>query len=332
MVKLLNRKQKPPPNFCLSEKTQHKIDHASEFLYAGGGFLFIIGTLCTFPVEQVGLWVKTEKIQEEWGNLFQDIGSVMFAVLAAYDVTLKTFKRKYDGVRIKRKEILEQFFYLFGSIIFAVGTNLFDPYVVPFLQDSFPTVFTNFNFDYWGAILFMAGSAMFASAVYVDALDMTHTHLSCTNHSLVIAVTNEIGSLLFVAGTVPYLPGFECSMEGFGAVFAMWCYLIGSILFTWSATLGLLRSIAIEMKEKMGIEPEVPDAAAIMGDAILDLLAQNGVHLKPGPKAELTNILSNPPKVPVNEPNIAKTCCQRYCCGTKGEDKKKPLLNRMDSS
>lgn len=304
----------------VSEATSNKLDHAIELGYVVGSALFIYGTLLSFPGIK---WVDPEAWggleQEEVANIVNDIGSIMFFVLALYDVIDKFFKRKAREEHVTRKEIIEQCLYVFGSLIFALGTNFYDENVKSWWKSVGPKQLTEIDYSFWGSVLFMSGSGMFGFAVYVDALDMKHTHLSFLNHGLMISIYNELGSFMFLCGTVPYLPGFAES-EKFGFAFARWNYLIGSCLFTYSAFLGMLRSISLELRAKMVAPP--PDAKDIQSKCILDMLASHGIWLQPGPKADLDAILSKPAPA-FSEPNI----CGLFYAGCTGKvsDNLKPL-------
>mmetsp|Transcript_68697 Transcript_68697/g.129630 ORF Transcript_68697/g.129630 Transcript_68697/m.129630 type:complete len:333 (+) Transcript_68697:101-1099(+) len=325
MVKLVNRKKAVPVNLCMSEACSHKIDHLIEIGYVFGSALFIYGTLLSFPSIK---WIPEKEwgiTQEEVANLVNDIGSVIFFVLALYDVTDKYIKRRAGEEHVTRKELIEQFLYVVGSFLFAVGTNCYDDNVLGWFKRVAPGTFSEIDFDLWGAILFMTGSCMFGMAVYVDALDMKHTRLSCHNHALMISILNEIGSFMFLCGTVPYLPGFDPAAD-FGYAFARWNYLIGSCLFTYSAFLGMLRSVAIEMRGKLGPQP---DAKERQCKQIVEMLTSHGIWLQPGAKQELDTIL-NIPEDDMTEPYILKTLWTGCTTKINPDAKANPLVPKHE--
>merc|ERR1712224_319467 len=99
--------------------------------------------------------------------------------------------------------------YLFGSIVFAVGSFLWEhPSQVALEVVGSQTraeVLT------WGIVLFIAGSAAFVFAAFVNALTLHYKHPAFTSYAVATCSCYEMGGVFFVVGSVCFMPGMGCN-------------------------------------------------------------------------------------------------------------------------
>jgi len=214
----------------VSPATQTRIEYTLEVLFLVGSLMFVWGTVYFFPGPNEDL---------RTGCRIFDAASVLFALLALY-ATTEMWWFRYKMLRpVPRREILEQALFFFGSIIFLVGTLIWDPDLL--------AVFVGWGGSEYawkvaGCTLFMLGSFMFAFAAYINALSLHHVHPLFFNYALSITTCYEFGGLAFVAGTTAFIPGMNCdhAMEWCGS----FAYLFGSFCYVAGSLLSLLKTVA----------------------------------------------------------------------------------------
>lgn len=208
------------------------IELGQAFLEIAAGIIFIVGSICFLPeyTRNVNVFVL--------GCALFIIGACVYVGLSGLTL-LDALKKD-----LSRPKICEHFLFFVGSLIFVYGTILFWPhksashvYVAGLKELSLVQYYDLMVPELEATILFMIGSAAFALAAVISALTTDpedhEDKLVLTN-----AICNVIASLLFVIGSVPYLPPLKCNdyQVGIGA----WCYIIGSVIFLGGgfATLG----------------------------------------------------------------------------------------------
>lgn len=170
------------------------------------------------------------------------IGSFIYLILSIF-----TLSEAYIEKGFLAWEFFENLLYLLGSVTFFVGTVLYWPpeahhALFETLQQCTIAQYLNlFSPEFEGTLLFIAGSVMFAMAAFTNALnqrkfdDRTSTMLTATTSLYML------GSLLFVGGSVAFLPDLGCNdqMLNIGA----WSFIVGSLFFLVGAVISLMRTI-----------------------------------------------------------------------------------------
>lgn len=207
-----------------------------------GGVLFVLGSACFFPT-----WAEDIRVLKIGCELFI-AGSVIYALVSLYALLEAAQVSGFCGL-----ESFENLLYVFGSTAFLAGTVLFWPggleapdatanlleqppaawQVIVLLNTSSP--------EFEGSVLCIVGCLFFALAAFVNGLNIRH--FNDFSSQLLSAVTSiyMCGSLLFVMGSVAFLPGFGCSSEM--VAFGAWLYVIGSMLYLGGSIISLIRTL-----------------------------------------------------------------------------------------
>jgi hypothetical protein len=144
-------------------------------------------------------------------------------------------------------EVCENALYLLGSIVFVAGTVLYWPPEghiagMNWLVRSFSlgVYFNLFTPEFEGTMLFIFGSVLFSLAAFVNGLDQRA--FNTVANQMLIATTSLYmgGSLLFVMGSVAFLPDLGCNERMFAL--GAWCYVVGSLLYLLGSFVSLLRT------------------------------------------------------------------------------------------
>jgi hypothetical protein len=199
------------------------------------GIIFIIGSVCFLPE-------YTRDI-----NVFV-LGCLLFIIGAGIYVGLSGFAL-LDAVHkgVSRSKLSLHFLVFIGSIIFVYGTILFWPeqsdmhkYLVRVKEISIVQYYDLMLPELEATVLFMIGSAVFALAAVLNVLGSGPEDLPENQIHTLYAICHLLASLLFVIGSVPYLPPLQCSdyQVGIGA----WCFIVGSVIFMLSGVAGLKKS------------------------------------------------------------------------------------------
>lgn len=203
------------------------------------GLTFIIGSFCFLPPFDHSLRVFLT------GCMLYAVGGLIYACIAIF-CTWEMHKKPGANAG----EVLENYMYLIGSIVFFLGTILYWPTKadqVHWLLDmdklkdmSLGAYFNLMSPEFEGTLLFIIGSLMFAAAAFVNGLN--HNDLRSVEGKLLTATTSVYmaGALLFVMGSVAFLPDVGCSetMITIGA----WSFIVGSVLYTVGAVISLVRT------------------------------------------------------------------------------------------
>jgi hypothetical protein len=199
------------------------------------GIIFVFGSVCFLPQ-------YTRNI-----NVFV-LGCLLFIVGACIYVGLSGFAL-LDAVHkgVSRSKLFEHFLFFIGSIIFVYGTILFWPessnthvYVEALKEMSIVQYYDLMLPELEATVLFMIGSAIFALAAVLDVLGSGPADEPENQMQSLYAICHLLAGLLYVIGSVPYLPPLQCTdyQVGIGA----WCFIVGSVIFMLSGITGLKRT------------------------------------------------------------------------------------------
>lgn len=164
-------------------------------------------------------------------------------------------------------ESCENAFYVIGAFVFFLGTLLYWPFdfrdeeaAILASADAvdrgfgLPTYVNTVDTHFQGSVLFIAGSLMFSLAAFANGLN--RRRFNDVTSQMLTATTSlyMLGSLLFVMGSVAFLPHLGCNqkMETFGGV----CYIIGSVQYELGGWVSFFRTMLEESYELDGIDEE----------------------------------------------------------------------------
>lgn len=180
------------------------------FSYEVGGVTFVAGSIFFFPALSDYLAVG------DWLFFF---GSVLYLIVTGHDL-LEVFKywRTHDtDTFADRIEMLCATSYVFGSVLFVVGSIFF----LPSLHTAVP-----------GCWCFIIGSALFVIGGFVNILQVVEApsliYMQLFNFTVAQFV---VGSALFLVATIPYLWHLAAPAEYRISTLAASMFLFASILF-----------------------------------------------------------------------------------------------------
>lgn len=212
-----------------------------EFVQAGlelfAGIIFVIGSVCLLPpyCRNVNLFVS--------GCVLFVVGALIYVGLSGFTL-LESYRQRSV---ISGAKITEHTLFFVGSLIFVYGTFLFWPekgrlytYAEAFHKLSIVQAYGLMVPELEATVLFIIGSAIFAFAAFVGALSLGPEDTEENKMHLCISILNFVGSLLFVVGSIPYLPHLKCTDDEVAV--GAWCYVVGSILFCSGGVTGLVKS------------------------------------------------------------------------------------------
>jgi len=199
-----------------------------------GGFIFLAGSICFLPAFSHEL------------NIFL-AGCVLFVVGGVLSASICSFSL-VESVRtkgVKTFEACQNALYLVGSIFYVAGSILYWPpeahhkgmdWLVQNM--SLGVYFNLFDPEFEGTVLFIIGSIFFVLAAFVNGLDQR----GHSNGSMMTATTSLYmsGSLLFVFGSVAFLPDMGCNEH----IFALgaWSFVIGSVFYVAGSVISIVRT------------------------------------------------------------------------------------------
>merc|ERR1719473_715343 len=106
---------------------------------------------------------------------------------------------------------------------------------------SLGVYFNLFSPEFEGSPLFVLGSLVFAAAAFVNGL--SQRSFDTTKNKMLTATTSlyMMGSLLFVMGSVAFLPNLGCNetMVAIGA----WNFVVGSLFFLVGGLVSMWRTL-----------------------------------------------------------------------------------------
>lgn len=201
-----------------------------------GGLTFVVGSACFLPMFSHDLRVFL------WGCALFVVGSLIYCGICTFSLAESVRERGFCTF-----EACENALYLAGSVIFVVGTILYWPPEahhkgMDWLVESISlgAYFNLFTPEFEGTLLFIVGSLLFVCAAFVNGLDQRTFDSS---ESRLLGATTTLymgGSLLFVIGSVAFLPDMGCTdqMLTLGA----WCFVVGSVLYVVGSVVSLIRT------------------------------------------------------------------------------------------
>lgn len=147
---------------------------------------------------------------------------------------------------IESFEACENSLYVAGAMLFNAGTILYWPeeanWPITIAAKDFTTPGQFFNWfspEFEGTVLFIIGSLFFAMASYVNGLSQTDFSTPIKKMMTASTTCYMVGALLFVMGSVAWLPELGCGdrMEEFGAIM----YVFGSLLYVIGSVISIIR-------------------------------------------------------------------------------------------
>lgn len=307
----------------LSAKVAQRLKATVELGYLCGSLLFGVGTLYFFPVE--GL--------EDFrlGCRFYEIGSVLFLGLTLYTELdhYKAKKRGDQGRDVKNRELLEQLLYVFGSLVFFVGTLLYDPPVVDFLAWVFAS--RRGRIVNTAAVFFMLGSFLFSLGSYVNALSIFEAPRMLRKHQIRVTTCYQFGGLFFIAGTMGYVDAFEPNY--LLKLCATWLYMAGCCFYITGSGLSFVAVVARRQKRWERKVAELDrrrlHGAAPVGRPALDLRDEAQFH-EPTVLAEVSE-----PDVDEEEDveldlEVAKQRIQKHLAEVLGPEAAQDLASKLN--
>jgi len=234
--------------------------YAIEVMDIIGGLIFLIGSVCFHPAVSEDLTVFLA------GCALFVIGSFIYFSICTF--TLAEAIRE-NG--IATFESCENILYLVGSFIFFVGTVLYYPpeahhtnmnWIVRSL--SLGVYFNLFSPEFEGTVFFIIGSFLFAFAAFVNGLNQRSFD---TGSSQLLTATTSLymaGSLLFVMGSVAFLPDLGCNVQM--VTIGAWAFIMGSALYMAGSILSFVRTM-----RELENPTKVPLGSASDNDKINDI-------------------------------------------------------------
>lgn len=185
--------------------------------YLIGSILFIIGSILFLPRYQVfnelNIWLFL-------------IGSLILGIVAATDwreSRNNLLKAKYSTWR--KVEFISANFYLFGALLFSVGSTLF----LPILE-----------LKYLGAWSFILGNTLFMLGISINITEITRARskllLEISNLN---AVTFLLGCFLFLSANIPFL--WRSELQNELILYTTYQFIIGSICFFIGGIISIYR-------------------------------------------------------------------------------------------
>lgn len=226
-----SRKESPVYAYCI------------EVLDILAGVIFVWGSVCFLPH-----WAKDLHTFLLGCFLFV-VGAAIYCVICTFTVCEALAEKGWISF-----ETWENGLYLVGSWVFLAGTILYWPkkahyeYINELKEYSLGQYFNWFEPEFEGTLLFMIGSIMFSFAAYFNALSQRRFDEWTSRMLTGITSLYMAGSLLFVMGSVAFLPHLGCSeqMVEIGA----WMFIVGSSLYLIGGILSLWRTHMVVNSEK----------------------------------------------------------------------------------
>jgi len=203
-------------------------------------FIFVAGSILFLPRYSANLQVFLHAC-----TLFIT-GSAIYCVLCSLTL-LEAIKRK----GMAAIEVWENMLYLSCSWLFLIGSFLYKP-TAPYYEHvavraplSLGQICVMFSFldrQSLGSRLFIIGSIFYTAAAFLNLLDLHARKIAQWSRRAAAAITAlyMCGSLLFIVGSVAFLPPLGCGEEVL--YLGAWCFISGSILFVVAGILSFWRT------------------------------------------------------------------------------------------
>jgi len=215
-----------------------------ELGYLAASLVFLVGCLYFFPG-------PTQNYR--LGCRLFDLGSVAIAALSCYAMAAMY------GKALRPREVAEQSLYFVGSVLFMAGCLISDPDVMPtFLRFGG----THLWWEIQAAKLFMVGSFLFAFAAFCNMLTIYYSPPVFPGVALTITTCYEFGGMLFVGGTMGFIPGLGCNeqMQTLGC----WGYTLGSLFYVIGSALSLAVRVGMNRLDEAQSRQTQPDIVSLL--------------------------------------------------------------------
>lgn len=198
------------------------------------GLILLIGSACFLPS------FSNDRDIFVTGCVLFVLGTTAYLGLSIYALAECLYARGPESL-----EACENSLYVAGAILFNAGTVLYWPEEAnwPILlasRDLSPGQYFNwFSPEFEGTVLFIIGSLFFAMAAYVNGLSQQKFDTPVRKMLTATTTCYMVGALLFVMGSVAWLPELGCGqrMEEFGAAM----YVIGSLFYVIGSVISVIR-------------------------------------------------------------------------------------------
>lgn len=216
--------------------------------------VFVVGSICFLPQFSRDLDVFL------MGCMLFVVGCGIYVVLTSI-----TFLECLNQKGFYCFEAFEHLLYWIGSLLFLVGSVLYWPAEaehehIEWMKGMAPGVYFNLmSPEFEGSVLFIIGSMVFVMAAFVNGLSIRG--FDTYQQHLVTAITSMymLGSLLFVMGSVAFLPELGCNEKML--TYGCWAFIIGSLLFVIGSCLNMLHTRhVLESKENLPLLEHQPAA------------------------------------------------------------------------
>lgn len=192
-------------------RAQFRWETINAVFYVIGGMFFIVGSIFFFPTFEayanIGAWIFFS-------------GSLLYLIVTVHDFAevSRYFRKSHHHDRNQNLEYTAAASYVWGTVLFIVGSVFFLSYVGWFKA---------------GAWCFVFGSLLFVLAACINVLQIVKSDSITTLQLMnLTAVAFVVGSVLFTVASVPYL--WKVQTESDRTIlyaFLAWQYLTGSVLF-----------------------------------------------------------------------------------------------------
>ena len=154
-------------------RLEQVIDCLKECAFLTASVLFVVGTVYFFP--QFHTDPRVAQVYVHRGCHMYNIGSITFMLLSTYSVVEGFYLRTSGSEKVRRKEILENFLYFLGSLIFLLGTLIWDQMETD--ESRLTSTFggTAVGWAIAGVAFFGVGSFLFALAAFFNAMNLRCT-------------------------------------------------------------------------------------------------------------------------------------------------------------
>ena len=224
---------KSPPE----EEKVHWLEQFLSYAYIFACLCFVVGSICFLP---------SCSACYSHGVYLYVVGGFIFLKCALFDY--EEALNNAGGRKPKIYEAIMNEIYVVGTVFYLIATVLYAPSVY--------TAVGAYRSELFGGIGFIVGSLFFIFACYLNGM---HTGIAFTvpedvarsNPDLQIKIhfaricvlatssCSMLGSLLFLVGSVLYLPVLGCN--DMTAVIGTWQYIIGSLFFFAGGVIPVLR-------------------------------------------------------------------------------------------
>ena len=213
-----------------SDRAAHFLwERVNAALYKAGGAVFIAGSVLFFPA--------FSRFADAGVSLFL-FGSLLYLVVTTHDFAEVLNHRRW---RIAPPEdtapdLAAAAAYLAGTVLFTVGSVLF---------------YSRIGRIHAGAWCFVAGSLLFVAGATINVLQIVRAQSLLTLQLMnLTAVSFVVGSVLFVAASVPYLWAVRDALDRTVLhAYLAWQYLTGSALFLLGGVFNGRRALAVARRE-----------------------------------------------------------------------------------